>query len=204
MSINGGGDWVAGAGDGARFRYLAERALSALSSRVGAASGGTVATVHGRAFVDSDELPCRFDGAMLDADKESDRGVVPTCFVSSTELECIVPRAPGGRPGAVALAVSLNSGADFDGGDSSSVPGALVFEYVTSIAKSSLAPRAGPTSGTALRVFGEASRSRPNSRACSAAPRAATPPRRPSWARPTQHSAARTLGGGDDSAHAGA
>ena len=164
-------------GDGARFRYLAEPALSALSSRAGAASGGTVAAVCGRAFVDDD--------------KESDRGVVPACFVSSAELECIVPRASCGRPGAVALAVSLNGGADFDGGDSSSVPGALAFEYVASIAVSLLAPRAGPTSGTALRVFGEASRSRPNSRACSAAPRAATPPRRPSWARPTQYSAAR-------------
>jgi len=164
-------------GDGARFRYLAEPALSALSSRAGAASGGTVAAVCGRAFVDDD--------------KESDRGVVPACFVSSAELECIVPRASCGRPDAVALAVSLNGGADFDGGDSSGVPGVLAFEYVASIAVSSLAPRAGPTSGTALHVFGEASRSRPNSRACSAAPRAATPPRRPSWARPTQHSAAR-------------
>ena len=164
-------------GDGARFRYLAEPALSALSSRVGAASGGTVAAVRGRAFVDDN--------------KESDRGVVPACFVSSAELECIVPRASCGRPDAVALAVSLNGGADFDGGDSSGVPGVLAFEYVASIAVSSLAPRAGPTSGTALHVFGEASRSRPNSRACSAAPRAATPPRRPSWARPTQHSAAR-------------
>ena len=164
-------------GDGARFRYLAEPALSALSSRAGAASGGTVAAVRGRAFVDDD--------------KESDRGVVPACFVSSAELECIVPRASCGRPDAVALAVSLNGGADFDGGDSSGVPGVLAFEYVASIAVSSLAPRAGPTSGTALHVFGEASRSRPNSRACSAAPRAATPPRRPSWARPTQYSAAR-------------
>jgi hypothetical protein len=97
-------------GDGARFRYLAKPALSALSSRAGAASGGTVAAVCGRAFVDDD--------------KESDRGVVPACFVSSAELECIVPRASCGRPGAVALAVSLNGGADFDGGDSSSVPGA--------------------------------------------------------------------------------
>ena len=97
-------------GDGARFRYLAEPALSALSSRAGAASGGTVAAVRGRAFVDDD--------------KESDRGVVPACFVSSAELECIVPRASCGRPGAVALAVSLNGGADFDGGDSSSMPGA--------------------------------------------------------------------------------
>ena len=164
-------------GDGARFRYLAKPALSALSSRAGAASGGTVAAVRGCEFVDDD--------------KESDRGVVPACFVSSAELECIVPRASCGRPDAVALAVSLNGGADFDGGDSSGVPGVLAFEYVASIAVSSLAPRAGPTSGTALHVFGEASRSRPNSRACSAAPRAATPPRRPSWARPTQHSAAR-------------
>ena len=100
-------------GDGARFRYLAKpalSALSALSSRAGAASGGTVAAVRGGAFVDDD--------------KESDRGVVPACFVSSAELECIVPRASCGRPGAVALAVSLNGGADFDGGDSSSVPGA--------------------------------------------------------------------------------
>ena len=164
-------------GDGACFRYRAKLALSALSSRAGAASGGTVAAVRGRAFVDDD--------------KGSDRGVVPACFVSSAELECIVPRASCGRPDAVALAVSLNGGADFDGGDSSGVPGVLAFEYVASIAVSSLAPRAGPTSGTALHVFGEASRSRPNSRACSAAPRAATPPRRPSWARPTQHSAAR-------------
>ena len=90
-------------------------------------------------------------------------------------------------------------GADFDDGDSSSAPGALAFEYVASIAVSSLAPRAarrapraGPTSGgTALHIIGEASRSRTSSRACSAVPRAATPPRRPSYARPTQHSAAR-------------
>ena len=54
------------------------------------------------------------------------------------------------------------------------------------------APRAGPTSGgTALRILGEASRSRPSSRACSAAPRAAMPPRRPSCACPTQHPAVR-------------
>jgi len=111
----------------------------------------------------------------------------------------------GVRPGAVALAVSFNGGADFDGGDNSGVPGALVFEYVASIAVSSLAPRAGPTSaGTALRVFGEASRSRPSSRACSGAARAATPLRRPSCARPTSaFSCARALGGGDDVAHAG-
>jgi hypothetical protein len=111
----------------------------------------------------------------------------------------------GVRPGAVAFAVSFNGGADFDGGDNSGVPGALVFEYVASIAVSSLAPRAGPTSaGTALRVFGEASRSRPSSRACSGAARAATPLRRPSCARPTSaFSCARALGGGDDVAHAG-
>ena len=70
----------------------------------------------------------------------------------------------------VALAVSFDGGADFDGGDSSGVPGMLAFEYVASIVVSSLAPRAGPTSAaTALRVFGAASRSRPSSRACSGA-----------------------------------
>ena len=147
-----------------------EPTLSAISQRPGAARGGTTVAIRSRTFVDSDELLCRFGGATLDDDDEPDRGV---------------------QPGAVALAISLNGGADFGGGDSSGVPGVLAFEYVASIAVSSLAPRAGPTSGTALHVFGEASRSRPNSRACSAAPRAATPPRRPSWARPTQHSAAR-------------
>ena len=111
----------------------------------------------------------------------------------------------GVRPGAVALAVSLNGGADFDGGDSSGVPGELAFEYVASITVLSLAPGADPTSaGTTLRVFGEASRSRPSSRACSGAARAETPPRRPSCARPTSaFSCARALGGGGDVAHAG-
>ena len=64
---------------------------------------------------DSDELLCRFGGATLDDNDEPDRGV---------------------RPGAVALAVSLNGCADFGGGDNSGVPGALVFEYVASIAVS--------------------------------------------------------------------
>ena len=99
--------------------------------------------MRSRAFVDSDELLCRFGGATLDDDdEESDRGVTSARFVSSSELECIVPRASGGRPGAVALAVLLNGGTGFDGGDSSSVPGALAFEYVESIVMSSLAPRA--------------------------------------------------------------
>ena len=96
--------------------------------------------MRSRAFVNSNELLCRFGGATLDDDdEESDRGVAPVRFVSSSELECIVPRASGGQPGTVALAVSLNGGAGFDGGDSSSVPGALAFEYVASIAVSSLA-----------------------------------------------------------------
>jgi hypothetical protein len=91
------------------------------SERAGAARGSTVVAVWGRAFVN-------FGGATLD-DEEPDRGV---------------------RPGAVVLAVSLNGGAGFDGGDSTGVPGALAFEYIVSIAVSSLAPRAGPTSaGTA-------------------------------------------------------
>ena len=99
--------------------------------------------MRSRAFVDSDELLCRFGDATLDDDEEEpDRGVTPARFASFSELECIVPRASGGRPGAVALAVSLNGGAGFDGGDSSGVPGALAFEYVASIAVSSLAPRA--------------------------------------------------------------
>ena len=174
----GGGSYYVPASDAAR--------VDAPTPTRGGARGGTRVLVRGSGF----------GAAASDDDKESDRGVVPACFVSSAELECIVPHASCGRPGAVALAVSLNGGADFDGGDSSGVPGVLAFEYVASIAVSSLAPRAGPTSGTALHVFGEASRSRPNSRACSAAPRAAapraaTPPRRPSWARPTQHPAAR-------------
>ena len=70
--------------------------------------------MHSHAFVDSDEMLFRFGGATIDdGDKKSDRGVAPASFVSSSELECIVPRVPGGRPGAVALAVSLNGGADY-------------------------------------------------------------------------------------------
>ena len=39
VSANGSGNWVAGAGDGARFRYLAEPVLSALALRTGAGRG---------------------------------------------------------------------------------------------------------------------------------------------------------------------
>ena len=53
-----------------------------------------------------------------------------------------MPRASGGQPGEVALAVSLNGGAGFDGGGSSGVLGALAFEFAASIAVSSLVPRA--------------------------------------------------------------
>jgi len=54
--------------------------------------------VHSHAFVDSDEMLCRFGGATIgDGDEKSGRGVAPASFVSSSELECIVPRPAAGR-----------------------------------------------------------------------------------------------------------
>lgn len=99
--------------------------------------------VLGSHFVDSTELKCKFD------DVES-----AAAFLSSSAIECTVPRIPSG----VKTVRVANNGVDFA---SSVTSGACSYEVLPHFAIDYIVPQTGPTyGGTTVQMFGVFSRLR--------------------------------------------
>jgi hypothetical protein len=106
-----------------------------VSPSSGSRSGGTVVTVFGANFVDSDSLACRFGASR----------VVSAAFVSPSRLECAAPSWHSSA--AVTVEVSMN-GVDF-------TAEGVVFQYFSQPEVASFSPSAGGVDGgTAVVLFG--------------------------------------------------
>jgi len=124
---NNGADFTK---DSVQFRYHASAAVSSLAPGSGPVSGGTVITVHGFNFVDSDALYCRFGG---------DGAGVTARWISSSKVECV---APAHALGSVSVEVTLNDADYTDDG--------ISFTFVKDVLLTSIVPAAGPAGGDTL------------------------------------------------------
>jgi len=76
------------------FNFLKPVSVSDISPSRGPVDGGTLATVHGTNFADTQEISCRFGGA-----------IVPAEFISTNSLRC---RTPVGRLGPIFVDISID------------------------------------------------------------------------------------------------
>ncbi|CAM9095296.1 unnamed protein product [Chrysoparadoxa australica] len=109
------------------FEYVDVVTLTAVEPLQGSVVGGTLVTVQGSGFLDSNKLSCSF-GAV---------GTVDAVYISESEISCEAPAAPAA--GQVAVGVSMN-GADL-------ASGAVQFTYIRDALVLSVTPTSGPVSG---------------------------------------------------------
>ena len=115
------------------FSYYETVQVERLDPPQGPQSGRTLIAVHGRGFLQSTSLKCRFAMITVDA-----------TFVSGTVVNCT---SPSNVEGAVALEVS-NNGVDFSRSN-------MTFNYISAVAVRLLDPPTGPEfGGSVISVLG--------------------------------------------------
>ena len=108
------------------FTYRALPRATGLRPNAGSLHGGTVATVTGANFANTDKLSCLFGGVHA-----------PATWTSTSELRCVTPAATSAGPVAVAIAVDGRRHAD-DG---------LQFHYAAPPSIAAFRPALGPEAG---------------------------------------------------------
>ena len=112
-------------GAGIQFSFLQPISVARMQPSMGPELGGSVVTMVGSGFLRSAELRCRIGDLTAKA-----------IWLSSTSIECIIPR---GQLGNVSAEAS-NNGADFEGVG-------MWFEYVRAAQAGALSPSRGPIGG---------------------------------------------------------
>jgi IPT/TIG domain len=142
LTVNGGADVTT---EGLTYAYLDPAVVTAISPTSGSEHGGYTAVISGSGFYDSAELLCRFGSG-------ESATAVKAVYVSESLLSCAVPPA---APGAAAVAVSNNGGADYSSVATATAAAAAVarFKYLPSIELTAVTPSAGPP-GTLVTVTG--------------------------------------------------
>ena len=129
--------------EGLSFRFYPELSVQRVLPHLGSTAGGTVVTVSGSGFRDTESLACRFGFVLVEA-----------TYVSPSTAQCVSPPA---TPGPVSVFLSVN-GVDFVSppiNATASSERAGQFTYVHPHTVLSVEPRFGPESGgTILRITG--------------------------------------------------
>ena len=122
----------------APFRYHEPPVPAQLRPSLAPLAGGGIVTVVGAGFasgLDTASVLCRFG---------ADGPTAPARWLSSSALSCVAP--PAAAPGVVALAVSLNAGADF------SAPSGARLAYLAPSALTALVPATLPAGAAGAAV----------------------------------------------------
>jgi hypothetical protein len=143
--------WTA---DGLRFRFTPPASASSAAPRTGPIAGGTLVTVAGGGFRDTEALSCRFGPAPPGMPAAV---VVRATWLGPAALQCVAPPLPAAAAGAsVAVPLTVTD----NGADHLALPGgaaAFVFELtpvVTAVTVAGGAATGPTTGGTAVTVRG--------------------------------------------------
>ena len=116
------------------FSAIQEHDIHSISPVKGSSIGGTVVSLHGRHFVESPFLSCKFG-----------HSIVPARFINSNRIQCISPQH---KPGIYKIQSSTN-GIDF-----SEEAFHTTYSFTLPISVQKLEPDIGPISGTRINVIG--------------------------------------------------
>jgi hypothetical protein len=118
-----------------QFNFYALPHVTHIVPMFGSAEGGTVVTVHGRAFPNSDQLKCRFSN-------ENSNVSVAARWISSTRLECVVIGSTASRAD-----ISVFVGSAGNTAAVSSTDAGVYFRYLGSDVVLGVHPLVSPVSG---------------------------------------------------------